>query len=200
MLKVDNKLFALSNKNYFDSEHKKTKIVVGNTFSNHMNHYIGWQKRLNGFSKKTSSFTIDIDGNIYQHYDPKFYSSFVGVEDLDKQIISILIENQGYLIKNIDKNNYIDYVGNIYNGEVIEKKWRNNEYWATYNDHQIKSLIDLTKMLCNTFNIPLQVIEHNIKIDNINDYNGVLYKSNFSKRYTDLSPAWDYIKFKNKIE
>ena len=41
---------------------------------------------------------------------------------------------------------------------------------------------------------------HNTYIKNIEDFNGVIYRSNYNKYLTDVSPAWDFKKFKNKIE
>jgi hypothetical protein len=37
-------------------------------------------------------------------------------------------------------------------------------------------------------------------VDNIADFTGVVYKSNLDRHFTDISPAWDFEGFKNKVE
>lgn len=201
-MKINNQTYKLGINNYIKNRHSKQQIVIGSTFSENMNHVSGWKTRFGGKSKKTAAFTIDIYGNIFQHYPPEYYSEFFGIIGLDEHIIPILIENEGWLTKNVKTNEYINYVGNTYNRKdsVVEKNWRGHKYWAPYTLEQLDSAIKLCNYLCKTFGIQFQTISHNTKFDGIYDYNGIVYKSNFDKNYTDLSPAWDYVGFKNKIE
>ena len=202
MIKINNKSYKLDTNNYLKRYHSKQQIVIGNSFSEHMNHFHGWKTRKGGKFRRTSAYTIDIYGNIYQHYEPQYYSEFFGIKGIDEHIISVLMENEGWLRKDIETNEYINYVGNIYNRKdaVLEKRWRDQKYWAPYTKEQVESAINLSKYLCNTFGIPLQAIHHNTKFDGIYEFNGVVYKSNFDKHYSDLSPAWDCGDFKNKLE
>lgn len=198
---VDDKTYKLSKNNFIDKLHLKKQIVIGNTFNNNMKHFIGWETRLNGKCKKTAAFTISTDGTIYKHFDPNYSSEYLGNKELDDKSIVILIENDGWLLKDEQKNSYISWVGDIYkSGEVIEKKWRGYNFWSAYNEKQVESAILLVKDLCKEFFIPMTAIAHNTKIDNLKDFEGVIYKSNIDKQYTDLSPAWDCIMFKNKLE
>jgi len=201
-MKINNQTYKLGVNNYIKNRHSKTQIVIGSTFSENMNHFNGWTTRHGGNFKRTAPFTIDIYGNIYQHYPPEFYSEFLGVGGIDEHIIPILIENEGWLVKDIKGDGYINYVGNIYNRKesVIETRWRDQIFWAPYTKEQMDSAIELCKYLCNMFSIQYQTVSHNTKFDGIYDYNGIVYKSNFNKHHTDLSPAWDYVNFKNKIE
>jgi len=201
-MKINNQTYKLGVNNYIKNRHSKHQIVIGSTFSENMNHINGFKTRNGGNFKRTAPFTIDIYGNIYQHYPAEFYSEFLGIGGLDEHIIPILIENEGWLVKDIIKDEYINYVGNIYNRKdsVIEKKWREQKYWAPYTKEQVESTIDLCKYLCKIFDIQFQTVSHNTKFDGIYDYNGIVYKSNFDKHYTDLNPTWDYVHFKNKIE
>ena len=41
---------------------------------------------------------------------------------------------------------------------------------------------------------------HNVKMNDLEDYTGILYKSNIEMYYTDLSPAFDFEYFINNIE
>jgi hypothetical protein len=201
--KIDKETYKLNENNYINQGTVKKRIVIGNTFSTDMRHCIGWNKRWNGKYTRTAMFTIDMKGNVFQHFSPNFYSNFLDNPDINESTISILLENEGWLIKDLnDENKYITYVGHIYNRKdsVVEKRWRNHKFWAPYSEEQKESLYKLTKELCIEFNIPLKVIAHNTNFDTVSEYEGVLYRSNFEKYYTDVSPAWDCVEMKNKIE
>ena len=202
MLKINNKTYSLDTNNYIKRHHSKTQIVIGGTFSENMNHFSGWKTRNGGNFKRTTAYTIDIYGNIYQHYPPEYFSQYLNITGIDEHIITISIENEGWLIKDIGGDEYINYVGNIYNrqDDIIEKRWREQTFWAPYGKQQLSSTVKLCKYLCDTFGIPQQTVNHNTKFDGIHEFNGVVYKSNFDKYFTDLNPSWDYVHFKNKLE
>ncbi len=200
MLIYDEK-FTLPRKNYVVSEHIKKQIVIGHTFNHDMRHVIGWLHRHNGNYKKTAAFTIDAAGFVYKHFNPKYQSKFFDDKLLDDRSIVILLENDGWLIKN-NKNQYITWNGDIYNKnpEIVKVKWRGYEYWAPYSEKQVESAIMLVNEICNDFSIPLNIIGHNTKINGLKSYEGVIYRSNFNLNNTDLSPAFDFSDFKEKIE
>jgi N-acetyl-anhydromuramyl-L-alanine amidase AmpD len=199
---IDRKTYKLEPKNYTPIESKKTRIVLGHTNNYDMKHFIGWQKRLNGKYQKTAHFTISKDGNVYEHFDPKFYSSYFKYHDLNSKSIVVLLENEGYLIKDSKNQQFITWLGDIYKGgsDVLEKKWRNLNYWAPYTKEQMNSAVELVNTLCDDFNIPRDTINHNTKLNSLGDFSGILYKANLDKFYTDLNPTWDFEVFKNKIE
>ena len=122
---------------------------------------------------------------------------------LPEKTITILLENEGWLNKDLtSKNKYINYVGHIYNrtDSVIEKKWRGQKYWAPFTKEQINATVNLTSKLCEQFNIPIKAVSHNTNLTNPYSFKGILYRSNFNKFYTDITPAWDCKEFKNKLE
>jgi hypothetical protein len=201
-MEIDFETYKLDSKKYIEVESIKKNIVIGSTNNNNMRHVIGWNNRHNGSYNKTAHFTIDIYGKIYQHFNPQYQSNYFNDLELNCKTIIILLDNDGYLIKNDEKNCYNTWVGDIYSDEdnIIEKKWREYKYWVKYTDEQFNSAVDLVKYLCKDFFIPNKIFEHNIKIDNLSDYEGVLYKSNIEKYYHELTPAWDFKKFKLKIE
>lgn len=200
-INIDNVKYKLPENNYYKSVYKKTQIVVGNTFSSNMLHYNGWLTRYGGNYKKTAAFTISSGGKIFEHYDPQYYSDFLSIKNSNQNIIPVLIENDGWLTKDLD-GKYFNWVGNEYTKPdlVVKRSWRNHDYWATYSTKQINSLIKLVRHLSEKFDISLQTIGHNTKVDDIYEYNGVVFRSNYLKECTDLSPAWDYNIFKNKLE
>ena len=197
---IDNKTYRLDESNYNKSETKKTKIILGHTYNNNMKHFIGWKHRNYGKYKKTAAFTISKEGVIYQHFDPKYTSNYFKNSDLNSKSILILLENEGYLVKDNDK--YFNWVGEEYTNKnnIFEKKWRGFSFWPKYTDEQLNSAIKLVKKLCNDFNIPLKSINHNTKVEYLGVFNGVFYKSNLAKHYKDLSPCWDFEIFKRKVE
>ena len=199
---IDKEIYKLEDKNYHQKEFVKHQIVLGNSFADNLNHIKGWENRLGGGYTKTATFTVDRKGNIFQHYNPIYYSDFIDNKTVDKKIISIVLENQGWLLKDLIKDKYIDWVGNIYKrrAKVIEKRWRGFMYWDSYTSKQTKSCVDLIYYLCDNYNIPPVCVGHNTYIDGIEYFEGIAYRSNYYKEMTDLSPAWDYNNFKNKIE
>lgn len=200
---IDDKTYKLDVNKYVPLESEKKQIVLGNTFNDGMRHVFGWETRYNGKYKKTASFTIDKKGKIYQHFDPKYYSRYFNNPDQNTKSVVILIENIGWLTKDNKKTEYTNCFNEKYYGEIdgiMEKKWRDYVYWAPYNDEQLESAIKLVRTLCSDLNIPKLVVAHNTKIDDLYDFEGVLYKSNIEKHFTDLNPNWKFEIFKNKIE
>jgi hypothetical protein len=57
----------------------------------------------------------------------------------------------------------------------------------------------LLEFLTKKFKIPFKTIGHNTKVDAISDYNGIVFRSNYDKSYTDLSPAFNFDEFKKLI-
>lgn len=202
-MNIDVKKYKLSIKNYVPIDTEKNQIVIGNTLNDNMRHYIGWTTKLNGNYKKTAAFTISRDGQIYQHFNPKYFSKYFGENNnLNTKSIVILLENYGYLFKHHEKNVFITWNGDIYKEQdlVVEKRWRGQQFWAGYTNEQLKSLVELVRFLCERFNIPYSTIGHNTKVSQLEGFKGVLYKSNLESYYSDPNPNLDYETIKTKIE
>lgn len=198
---IDFTSYTLTNKNYYESIQSKKYIVIGNTFNVGMNHFVGWKNRLSGNYKRVSNFTIDIEGNIYQHFDPKYYSDFLPNSLHNKNIISILLVNQGWLEYDIKDKKYFNCLGNNYENETMtEKRWRNHSFWDNYTDKQMDSLVELSKYLFKEYQITNKILGHNTYVKEISGFEGVSYKSNWIKDCTDLSPSFNFEIFKNKVE
>ena len=84
--------------------------------------------------------------------------------------------------------------------EIYEKKWRGYNFWQPYTETQIDKLVDLIKFLCDKFNIPKNSIGHNVKVDKVENFNGITTKSNYDSESTDLNPAFDFNIFIKKVE
>lgn len=202
MIEINNETYKLPESNYIKNRGLKKQIILCNTFNNNMRHYVGWLHRYHGYFNKTAPFTISSTGIIYKHFEPEYQSNFFDNIELNKKNIIILIENDGWLIKNINKNCFINWTNDIYRepSTIFEKKWRGYDYWCNYNEKQLESTIKLVKYLCLEFNLPMTVVNHNTYIDNFEDLSGVLYRSNINKNSTDLNPSWEFEIFKDKLE
>jgi hypothetical protein len=197
-----NKDLPLDVKNYHPKPHKKRQIVIGNTSTTGMGHFDLWKAKFNGKFKGTSPYTIGLDGTIYEHYNPKYHSEILNIEKYDQHIIPILLENEGWLMKDYKNNVHLNWCGDIYNrdADIFETKWRTKMRWAPYTDDQLKSLIDLCDNLIEGFKIKRLVCNHNTKILDISELDGIYYRSNYSTNYLDVSPAFNFKEFKTNIE
>lgn len=201
-MNIDKITYELGENNYHQKEFDKKQIVIGNTFNQKLFHFNGWLNRRDGNYTNTANYTITTNGDIYEHFNPKKYSDFINQKRCDKKIISIILENRGWLKKDLLTNKYFDWVGNIYKRRVnvIEKRWRGQQYWDPYTPKQLKSTIDLVKYLCDTYNINKKCIGHNTYTKEVEEFNGVTYRSNYYRDNTDVNPSWNFKKFKIEIE
>ena len=196
-----NDFYKLTTDNYYNSGYIKKQIIIGNTYSNDLSYIERWLTRNNGKYKATAPYSILKDGTILKHYEPEHHSDFVGISEIDRYAIPITLQNTGWVIKDSENDCYIDWLGDIYKEDINIKniRWRNHAYWEEYTDEQIESLVKLCKFLCLRFDIPLKAMEHNTKTD-VDFFEGITYKSNFSKYFCDVNPTFDFLKFRNNIE
>lgn len=199
---VNNKDFKLGELNYKPTQHKKTQILLMDTFNNGMGHYRDWVAKNEFGYYKTTPYTISVWGDIFEHYNPEFTSTIFGIESIDTRIIPISIENMGWVRFDNEKKVFINWNDDIYGREddVFVKKWRNQKFWARYTNNQLESLVYLVNKLCNQFDI-----KHNVKNDNTyssmsENFRGVTFKSNYSKLSTDINPSMDFNYLKEKIK
>lgn len=201
MINIDDETYRLSDDKYIKIETTKNKIVILNTFNNGMDHFTYWDKLMPKRAKRSTTYTVDEQGGIYEHFDSKYTSSVIGGE-YDKSIISISVSNRGQISSDVNEECFYDTFGRIYDErlDVYVKAWKGYSYWQPYTNEQISNTAELVKMLCDKHNIPKRVIDHNSKMDNADTLNGVLYRSNFKRYYTDISPSWKFDIFKDIVE
>ena len=199
-MKINKTKFRLTEDNFFPIKSPKNKIVLRNSSTKDMKFFNGWLLRRNGTYKKVTPYTIDRDGKIYEHYDPTYYSEFMGTKSLDKETIGITLVNQGWLKKDSLTNKYKDWVGNIYKGtDVFKKQWRGHFFWAPYTEKQMKVAGELIEKLCEEYKIEKNSLSHNVMFSEAPSFNGVLSKSNFSRDFTDISPSFEFDYIDNKL-
>lgn len=179
---------------------RKKQILLTHTSRNLRDYISGLKHRYNGENKKLPHYVISRDGEIFEIVAPDTYCEFLEFPTYNKQNIIISLENLGWLKKNPLNKGYINWIGNIYNGDVFEKKWRGYYFWQPYTEQQINSLAQLIIKLCNEFEIPKTTIGHNVKMDKIENFKGVASHSNYFSEKTDLNPSFDFELLKKNIK
>lgn len=182
---------------YHHKKHDKTQIVIGSHYLN-VNNMIKRIEALGKFNTKDiPMFSIDKSGEIYQHFDINFYSNFSKNSQSKKQI-TISLENKGYLTFNGEQ--FFDFLSNIYHNKPYKRKWKDFEYWDNYTEKQLSSLVELCNFLTSVTNITRNVKQSNVFQSNIDEFEGICYRSNFNKKIYDVYPSWYFKQFKNLIE
>jgi len=178
---------------------EKKQIIICDTKRNYRDFINSLRYRYNKKNPYIPNYVIKKDGTITKLMDPIFYSKFMNNEGIDKNAITICLENLGCLKKNPINDNYSNWIGDIYKESVYQKKWRECFFWEPYDVIQIKSLSDLILELCEMYGIENKCVGTNVKIEGIENFNGVITRSNFDTNYRDVSPAFDFKLLKKLI-
>jgi N-acetyl-anhydromuramyl-L-alanine amidase AmpD len=199
---IDKDGYKLNEENYHKEETFKTQILLTDSQSSEMNHYEQWlNKNPIGF-KKTTHYTIRKDGSIFEHFSPEYYGTIFGIEEIDKKIISISLENEGWLEYSRKKNGFINWRGDIYEDKdsVTISQWRGQLFWVPYTEPQVESLIKLLEKLCCTYKIKRNIVDSNVYFDMSENILGIVSKSNYSRFSTDVNPTLDLELIKENIQ
>ena len=179
---------------------KKHQIILTHT-SRNINDYLQSLKfRFNGGFKRIPNYIITREGKIIQLLGNTEHSEYFKDPNVNRNSIIISLENLGWLQKEPLTDHYINWIGDIYKGDVFEKKWRDYFFWQPYTETQVDNLGLLCKELFENVKIKPQIVEHNTKISGIEKYCGIVTKSNFGVDYTDVSPAFKFNELLKKIE
>lgn len=167
----------------------KTQILLANTSSSLSDYFTKISTRCNGTYDASFAFTISSFGDIYQHYNPLHFTNLFGIPEVDSQIISIGLENVGWLTAKEGSDDFFDWKHSIYKGEVCNKLWRGHRNWADYPPEQIQAMLRLIKELIKEYHIKPAFSGTNLPMEEAKGFQGVLNRSNYAKCYYDLSPA-----------
>ena len=179
---------------------KKHQIILTHT-SRNINDYLQSLKfRFNGEFKRIPNYIITREGKIIQLLGNTEHSEYFKDPNVNRNSIIISLENLGWLQKEPLTDHYINWIGDIYKGDVFEKKWRDYFFWQPYTEEQVQSTNSLCNKLLKEMKIKSQIVEYNTKIAGIEKFIGVVSKSNFDTNYTDLSPAFNFNELLKKIE
>ena len=179
---------------------KKKQIILCHT-SREVEEYLASLKfRYNGKFDRIPNYVITRDGRILQLLSDISHTNYFNNENINRNSIIICLENLGWLEKKPLTNSYINWKGSIYNEQVYEKKWRDYFFWEPYTTSQIESTADLCNQLNKTLRIDNRCIGHNTKVVGIENFEGIVTKSNFDSDFTDLSPSFNFETFRKLLK
>lgn len=182
------------------NHNNKIQIILLNTLRDKETFLNSLKYRFNGKNKKIPNYLITKEGKIIQLLEntesPKFFLN----NKINQNSIIVCLENLGWLQKEPLNENYINWIGDIYKGNVFEKKWRDYFFWEPYSEIQIEATAFICKKLFEEISIKKQVVGHNTKINGAERTEGVLCRSNFSQDFTDVNPSFDFELFLKYIE
>lgn len=196
MIKIDKKKYKVDSQNYYKTVKPKTKIILADSFRKDDFHIKRLEKKDMGKSKTWNTYTISRSGEIYEHFNPKYYSDYISNKEISRESITIVLENLGGL--NYIDTGYYNWAGEelINYDQLHVEHWRGCEYWEKYTKEQFNSSIKLCKYLCEKFEIPKKTIGFNNYHIDSDKYNGVISVSNFDHKRDDINPSFDILKFK----
>jgi N-acetyl-anhydromuramyl-L-alanine amidase AmpD len=194
------KIEQIPNIKCIGKQKKKKQIILTHSSRNLKDYISSIKYRYNGNYDKVPNFIISRDGVVYRVLPEIGYSNYFKNQNINRNSIIISLENLGWLEKRPLTNEYVNWIGDIYKGEVFEKKWRDYFFWQPYTDKQMDSCVELCKNITNEFSIDKKCIGHNTKIDGVERYEGIVSRSNFNSDKTDVSPAFNFETFLKKIE
>jgi N-acetyl-anhydromuramyl-L-alanine amidase AmpD len=185
----------------FQRKNKKKKQIILTHTSRILDEYLASLKyRKNKNYDKIPHYLISREGHVLELLKNEIVPNNFNDDQINTSSIVICLENLGWLYKEPLKKSYINWIGNIYNGKVFERKWRDFIFWQPYTEIQVDNTVKLVKSISEKNEIPLKFIGHNTKINNPKSYEGVLTRSNYDINKTDLSPAFDFDSFSKKLE
>jgi N-acetyl-anhydromuramyl-L-alanine amidase AmpD len=175
---------------------KKKKQIILCHSSREIDEYLTSIKyRFNSNFDRIPNYVITKEGQVLQLLSNDGHTNFFTDININRNSIIICLENLGWLEKKPLTNYYINWKGSIYNQQVYEKKWRDFFFWEPYTLSQINSTAELCNHLINEVKIKRQCVTHNTKIDGIVNFDGIVSRSNFDSKYTDLNPSFNFETF-----
>ena len=154
----------------------------------------GLTYRRNGKYEKIPNYIIDKSGEIYEMGTDDATSLYLTGyhNDYEDGVVVISLENNGWLRRRTSDGKYVNWLGDIYNNKVFEKKWRNKLFWDEYTDKQMKSTTKLVEKICKEYDIPNEFIGHNVLVDGIEHFEGVVSRSNYNEYWMDINPSFKF--------
>jgi len=170
----------------------KYQIAICHSSRNFNDYISSLEYRFNKKYNRIPNYLISREGKIFQLLENDQYSKIFSEDKLNKNSIVISLENLGWLNKEPLKDYYVNWIGDIYNGKVVDKKWRDYFYWQPYTETQMISLSLVCKKIINEMGLEKEIVGHNTKINGVENFEGIVTRSNFDSVSTDVSPAFDF--------
>lgn len=179
---------------------KKKQIILCHTSREVKEYLTSLKFRYNGGFDKIPNYIVTREGKVLQLLSDDSHTNFFQESNVNRNSIIICLENLGWLEKKPLTNYYINWKGSIYNQQVYEKKWRDYFFWHPYTTSQIESTADLCNQLSDNHKINKRCIGHNVKVDGVSGFEGIVTRSNFDSNFTDLNPSFNFETFRKILE
>jgi|TARA_R110000744_G_scaffold236156_2_gene353783 hypothetical protein len=149
--------------------------------------------RKDGKYSKIPNYLIEKSGVVHKLNTEDVTDVYLtGYHKENVSVIVICLENRGWLTRRTKDGMYVDWLGDIYSNKVFEKKWRGKQFWDIYTKEQTESTNTLIGELCKANDIPREFVGHNVLIEGVENFNGVVSRSNYNEYWTDLSPSFKF--------
>jgi N-acetyl-anhydromuramyl-L-alanine amidase AmpD len=198
-MQIEKQKYEIKEVNRYKTQNAKTQIVIATSLRKDSNHITRLLHKDFGKTKKWNTYTINREGVIYQHYENKYHTDFLGIKEADKQIISIVLENMGCLFQT-PAGKYINWLNEVCDeSSVEERKWLGYNYWEKFTDEQIESLVLLCREVCEEHSIPKTCIEFHHHHKDIVKFRGIVFRSNYFQDSSDINPLFEIGKFNEML-
>lgn len=199
MLKIDSETYAITENNRYKTQIAKTQIVLASSLRKDHNHIIRLQNRDYHKTKTWNTYTISRTGVVYQHYDPIYHTDFIGIKEVDKKSISIVMENMGCLFV-APNDRYINWINEVCETiNVEERQWLGYNFWEKFPEVQIESTVLLCRQLCDEFAIPRIAIDFHHYHKEMQKFRGIAFRSNYIEDCSDINPLFDIPRFNEML-
>jgi len=194
-MRTDSETYWIKEENRYKTTTPKTQIILATSLRKDHNHIIRLQHKDFGKSKRWSTYSISRDGLVYQHYDPKNRADFMGVKEIDKQSISIVLENMGSLFE-MPNGKYVNWLNEVCENErVVEKTWLGYKQWEMFSPEQLEACAELCNSLCDEFGIHKRIMDFHHYHKDTQRFKGIVFKSNYLENTSDINPLFDSAEF-----
>ena len=171
---------------------KKTQIFLYDTGRRLDDYMMKIKHRNNGQYDDIPHLIITKTGKVIFLFDTNHSSKTFGDPNIDRRMIKIAMENLGWLNKNTITGVLHNWIGDPYRSEPYIKKWRDHYFWDPYSEEQLKSLVQITTIICSNHNIPYQTVPGQGYLSNVRKFTGIVCKSNFLNIYTDINQSFNF--------
>ena len=186
--------------NISGKQRKKNQIILTHTSRDVEEYLTSLKYRMNGKFNRVPHYVVTKQGTVIKLLKEESYSSIFDVPNINRNSIIISLENLGWLEKVPLKDYYTNWIGNIYKGVPYEKKWRDYFIWDPYTEVQLTTTAELCIKLIKEHKMEKKCVGHNTQFNGIEKFEGIVSKSNFNRKFTDVSPAFDFEKFTTYIK
>ncbi len=201
---VDRVRFALPPKQYVEEVTRKDLIVLHFTAGSSAGS--AFQTWKNDPARVATAYLIDLDGGVYEVFNPKYWAFHLGVKGTsghDKRSIGIEIANVGPLKRSAQNPEALNWWPKDWQtrfctldeqDKFVQRSYRGMHYFAAFPEIQADSVRNLVHKLCDRFEIPKVLADAarrpECDMEFFAKYKGIATHANFRKDKWDIGPAY----------